>query len=215
MSHRRPSTRARARLDLVRAHGVEPGAYLLVTAHRAGNVDDPARLAELVSLLLRARAAARAAPSPADAGAPAGRPGCCNDCAHQDRIHLDPAARIPRSSTALLCNAAARPDRFRRAPEGGLPRRGPLRDAAAQHRMGRDGRTRLERARRPRRVTPRAAPSPRSRGRRRASGRPSMAMAMPESAWSRRCGRHSVRDAGSSPTVSPSSEPTPKLGRSR
>jgi UDP-GlcNAc3NAcA epimerase len=44
--------RARLRLDLVGAHGVEPGAYLLATAHRAGNVDDPARLAALVELLL-------------------------------------------------------------------------------------------------------------------------------------------------------------------
>ena len=32
-------------------HEVEPDAYLLVTAHRAGNVDDPARLARLVELL--------------------------------------------------------------------------------------------------------------------------------------------------------------------
>jgi UDP-GlcNAc3NAcA epimerase len=44
--------RARERLDLVRAHGVEPGQYLLATAHRAGNVDDPERLAALVELLL-------------------------------------------------------------------------------------------------------------------------------------------------------------------
>jgi UDP-N-acetylglucosamine 2-epimerase (non-hydrolysing)/UDP-GlcNAc3NAcA epimerase len=31
--------------------GMEPGGYLLVTAHRAGNVDDPARLRALVDLL--------------------------------------------------------------------------------------------------------------------------------------------------------------------
>jgi UDP-N-acetylglucosamine 2-epimerase len=31
--------------------GLEPGAYLAVTAHRAGNVDDPARLERLVALL--------------------------------------------------------------------------------------------------------------------------------------------------------------------
>jgi UDP-N-acetylglucosamine 2-epimerase (non-hydrolysing)/UDP-GlcNAc3NAcA epimerase len=42
---------ARERTDLVRAHGVEPGAYALITAHRAGNVDDPGRLAALVELL--------------------------------------------------------------------------------------------------------------------------------------------------------------------
>jgi UDP-GlcNAc3NAcA epimerase len=34
-----------------RAHGVDPGSYLLLTAHRAGNVDDPARLRSLVRLI--------------------------------------------------------------------------------------------------------------------------------------------------------------------
>jgi UDP-GlcNAc3NAcA epimerase len=33
-------------------YAVEPGGYLLATAHRAGNVDDPARLALLAQLLL-------------------------------------------------------------------------------------------------------------------------------------------------------------------
>jgi UDP-N-acetylglucosamine 2-epimerase (non-hydrolysing)/UDP-GlcNAc3NAcA epimerase len=43
--------RARGDLDPVRAAGVEPGGYLLATAHRAGNVDDPERLRTLVDLL--------------------------------------------------------------------------------------------------------------------------------------------------------------------
>jgi UDP-N-acetylglucosamine 2-epimerase (non-hydrolysing)/UDP-GlcNAc3NAcA epimerase len=43
--------RARERTDLVEAHGLAPGEYLLATAHRAGNVDDPARLRALVALL--------------------------------------------------------------------------------------------------------------------------------------------------------------------
>jgi UDP-GlcNAc3NAcA epimerase len=43
--------RARRALELVRAHRVEPGAYVLATAHRAGNVDPPARLEQLVELL--------------------------------------------------------------------------------------------------------------------------------------------------------------------
>ena len=43
---------ARGRLDLVRAHGLTPGEYVLVTAHRPGNVDAPDRLAQLVELLL-------------------------------------------------------------------------------------------------------------------------------------------------------------------
>ncbi|MGC9221232.1 MAG: non-hydrolyzing UDP-N-acetylglucosamine 2-epimerase [Solirubrobacteraceae bacterium] len=42
---------ARRRIDLVKAHGVEPGGYVLATAHRAGNVDDPQRLGALVELL--------------------------------------------------------------------------------------------------------------------------------------------------------------------
>ena len=44
--------RARTRLDLLSARGVEPGGYVLATAHRAGNVDVPARLEALVDLLL-------------------------------------------------------------------------------------------------------------------------------------------------------------------
>jgi UDP-N-acetylglucosamine 2-epimerase (non-hydrolysing)/UDP-GlcNAc3NAcA epimerase len=43
--------RARQREDLVRRHGLVPGEYLLVTAHRAGNVDDRARLAQLCDVL--------------------------------------------------------------------------------------------------------------------------------------------------------------------
>jgi UDP-GlcNAc3NAcA epimerase len=44
--------RARSRTGALEARGVETGGYLLVTAHRAGNVDDPVRLARLVELLL-------------------------------------------------------------------------------------------------------------------------------------------------------------------
>lgn len=42
-----------ARADDVsqRTHGVKPGEYLLLTAHRAGNVDDPDRLRALVELV--------------------------------------------------------------------------------------------------------------------------------------------------------------------
>ncbi|MFL5781793.1 MAG: non-hydrolyzing UDP-N-acetylglucosamine 2-epimerase [Thermoleophilaceae bacterium] len=43
---------ARERSRALEEHGVEPGGYALVTAHRAGNVDDPDRLARLVDLLL-------------------------------------------------------------------------------------------------------------------------------------------------------------------
>jgi UDP-GlcNAc3NAcA epimerase len=43
--------RARERTDLLSARGVRRGEYLLCTAHRPGNVDDAARLAQLVALL--------------------------------------------------------------------------------------------------------------------------------------------------------------------
>src|SRR5215218_4224264 len=42
---------ARARTDTISAYEAAPGGYLLATAHRAGNVDDPERLRLLVELL--------------------------------------------------------------------------------------------------------------------------------------------------------------------
>jgi UDP-N-acetylglucosamine 2-epimerase len=44
--------RARADETALKQAGVAPGAYVLATAHRAGTVDDPRRLAQLVELLL-------------------------------------------------------------------------------------------------------------------------------------------------------------------
>jgi UDP-GlcNAc3NAcA epimerase len=44
--------RARRRTAALAACGVSPGEYLIATAHRAGNVDDPDRLRQLVELLL-------------------------------------------------------------------------------------------------------------------------------------------------------------------
>jgi UDP-N-acetylglucosamine 2-epimerase (non-hydrolysing)/UDP-GlcNAc3NAcA epimerase len=44
--------RAKADDGALREAGVSPGEYVLATAHRAGNVDDPARLRRLVDLLL-------------------------------------------------------------------------------------------------------------------------------------------------------------------
>ena len=44
-------SRAAARTEVLERFGVTPGAYVLATAHRAGNVDDPARLEQLVALL--------------------------------------------------------------------------------------------------------------------------------------------------------------------
>jgi UDP-N-acetylglucosamine 2-epimerase (non-hydrolysing)/UDP-GlcNAc3NAcA epimerase len=48
---------ARTRVEILERYAAEPGGYLLATAHRAGTVDDPARLRRLVDLL-------RAVPAP-------------------------------------------------------------------------------------------------------------------------------------------------------
>jgi UDP-GlcNAc3NAcA epimerase len=48
---------ARANAAVPAAYGLKPGSYLLLTAHRAGNVDDPERLQALVALI-------RALPAP-------------------------------------------------------------------------------------------------------------------------------------------------------
>ena len=42
---------ARANVGVPAAYGLAPGSYLLLTAHRAGNVDDPERLRALVALI--------------------------------------------------------------------------------------------------------------------------------------------------------------------
>lgn len=42
---------ARANTDVPAAYGLPPGEYLLLTAHRAGNVDDPERLHALMALI--------------------------------------------------------------------------------------------------------------------------------------------------------------------
>jgi UDP-GlcNAc3NAcA epimerase len=44
--------RAREHTQVLDDLGVRPGEYVVATAHRAGNVDDPARLAQLVEVLL-------------------------------------------------------------------------------------------------------------------------------------------------------------------
>ena len=48
---RRWQPAARANVEVPAAYGLEPGSYLLVTAHRAGNVDDRERLNALVALI--------------------------------------------------------------------------------------------------------------------------------------------------------------------
>ena len=59
--------------------------------------------------------------------------------ARDRRPHADRAARLPRVQRAALPGARGA-DRLRRRPEGGLPCRRAVRDAASQHRVGRDRR---------------------------------------------------------------------------
>jgi len=97
----------RAREDDVplRDAGVEPGEYVLVTAHRAGNVDDPARLRHLVDLLL-------ALPCPAvlplhpRTGARLDAQGWLDELLQADHIRLTPPLGY-LAFTALLTRARA------------------------------------------------------------------------------------------------------------
>ena len=96
---------ARERVELVRARGLEPGGYVLATAHRAGNVDNPDRLRRLVDLLLglpcplvlplhpRTHARLRAA-------------GLLEHLQRSDQVTVTPPLGYVEF-TALLCNSAA------------------------------------------------------------------------------------------------------------
>ena len=123
--------------DAVERFGVKDGEYLLVTAHRAGNVDDPEALARLVEVLLvlplpalfpvhpRTRARFEAAGVLA-----AARAGGGSFAAASARVPGLPPAAAPRERGA---------DGLGWCAEGGLPARGPMRDVARDHRVDRDG----------------------------------------------------------------------------
>lgn len=100
---RQPSAREDG--ETLAAHGVRSGEYLLLTAHRAGNVDDPARLRALLELIealpapvvlpLHPRTAARLAEF-----------GLRERLAAIDAVHVsDPLGYVEFS--ALLCQARA------------------------------------------------------------------------------------------------------------
>ncbi len=148
--------RARADDGPLEAAGVVAGEYLLVTAHRAGNVDDPARLRLLVDLLLsldapvvlplhprtRARLEATGMLDGLAAGA----------------ILLPPLGYL--AFTSLLTRARAV-----LTDSGGVQKEAYLagvrvRDAARHDRVGRDRAGGLERPRRPRRRCRTRRPGP-------------------------------------------------------
>jgi UDP-N-acetylglucosamine 2-epimerase (non-hydrolysing)/UDP-GlcNAc3NAcA epimerase len=47
----RSATTARANSEALTRHGLQTGSYIVLTVHRAGNVDDPSRLRALMSLI--------------------------------------------------------------------------------------------------------------------------------------------------------------------
>ncbi|HEU4977813.1 MAG TPA: UDP-N-acetylglucosamine 2-epimerase (non-hydrolyzing) [Solirubrobacteraceae bacterium] len=97
--------RCRADDGPLRAAGVERGAYVLVTAHRAGNVDDPGRLRLLVDLLL-------ALPQPVvlplhpRTRARLETAGWLGELESAEHVHLTPPLGY-LEFTALLCGARA------------------------------------------------------------------------------------------------------------
>jgi UDP-N-acetylglucosamine 2-epimerase (non-hydrolysing)/UDP-GlcNAc3NAcA epimerase len=97
--------RARKRTELVGKYGVEPGEYVIATAHRAGNVDDPARLKLLVELLLAIPTAVLFPVHPRTRGRLLDA-GLLASLERSDRVILTPPLGYVEF-TALVCNARA------------------------------------------------------------------------------------------------------------
>jgi UDP-GlcNAc3NAcA epimerase len=97
--------RARERVDLVRAHGLAPGQYVLATAHRAGSVDDPVRLARLVELLCAVPVPVLLALHPRTR-ARLTAAGLLERLEQSDRVMVTPPLGYVEL-TSLLCNARA------------------------------------------------------------------------------------------------------------
>ncbi|HET9103849.1 MAG TPA: UDP-N-acetylglucosamine 2-epimerase (non-hydrolyzing) [Solirubrobacteraceae bacterium] len=97
--------RARAAVELITGRGLEPGGYLLATAHRAGNVDDPARLSALLQVL-------SALPLPVVLPLHPRTEARLRDAGRFDELRAMPGVRVEPplgyfELTALLCHARA------------------------------------------------------------------------------------------------------------
>jgi UDP-N-acetylglucosamine 2-epimerase len=88
------------------AAGVEPGGFLLATAHRAGNVDDPARLSALVALLRDVSELPVVLPLHPRTRARLDSAGLMNELTAGDRVRILPPLGY-LAFTALLTRAAA------------------------------------------------------------------------------------------------------------
>jgi UDP-N-acetylglucosamine 2-epimerase (non-hydrolysing)/UDP-GlcNAc3NAcA epimerase len=97
--------RARGRTDVLDTYGVRAGEFVLATAHRAGNVDDPERLEQLVELLL-AVPAALVFPLHPRTGARLRAAGLLDRLERAERVRLTPPLGY-LEFTALLCHAQA------------------------------------------------------------------------------------------------------------
>jgi UDP-N-acetylglucosamine 2-epimerase (non-hydrolysing)/UDP-GlcNAc3NAcA epimerase len=96
---------ARQRVELVRARGLEPGEYVVATAHRAGNVDDPERLSLLVALLLALPARVLLPLHPRTHGRLRAA-GLLERLQRSERMVITPPLGYVEF-TALMCNASA------------------------------------------------------------------------------------------------------------
>ena len=97
--------RARENGQATSALGLEPGGYLLVTAHRAGNVDDARRLRALVSLL-QALPAPLVLPLHPRTRARLRDAGLLSELEHSDGMRVTEPLGY-EEFTALLCQARA------------------------------------------------------------------------------------------------------------
>jgi UDP-N-acetylglucosamine 2-epimerase len=95
--------RARQDLKALREAGVTPGEYVLATAHRAGNVDDPQRLRQLVDVLLALQEPV-VLPLHPRTGARLDAAGWLDELAAADHVRLAPPLGY-MAFTSLLTNA--------------------------------------------------------------------------------------------------------------
>jgi UDP-N-acetylglucosamine 2-epimerase len=95
--------RARHDLKALREAGVTPGEYVLATAHRAGNVDDPQRLRKLVDVLLALEEPV-VLPLHPRTGARLDAAGWLDELAAADHVRLAPPLGY-MAFTSLLTNA--------------------------------------------------------------------------------------------------------------
>jgi UDP-N-acetylglucosamine 2-epimerase (non-hydrolysing)/UDP-GlcNAc3NAcA epimerase len=96
---------ARGRLEYLERRELEPGGYVLATAHRAGNVDDPERLSRLVDLLLALPGRVVLPLHPRTHGRLRAA-GLLERLQRSQRVIITPPLGYVEF-TALLCNAAA------------------------------------------------------------------------------------------------------------